>query len=231
MLRFLGRRWNGGFSGEVTSDFKDRAEGLRVKHAANGNSVKMYDKGPNVLRIETTVNNPRDLRVYRASERDPQGERKWLPMRKGVADLRRRAEMSHKTNERYLDALATLDTTTRIEDILAPVSRPRTRRGRRVRALRPWTAEDQALLEYLLSGFRNRDLARRLYPREQGSPEAQRRASAKVSYRLGILRGHGLIAKLPNTPRYRITAKGRQVAAAAIITQKVTIGQLTQAAA
>ena len=237
VMRFLGRSWNSRFSGEITSRFKDRPEGMRVKHAANGNSVKMYDKGPNLLRIETTINNPRDLKVYRTSERDPGGDRKWLPMRKGVADLHRRAQLSHKTNERYLDALAQLDATTRIEDILASVSRPRTRRGRTVRALRPWTAEDQALLEaiqrpeFLLSGFRNRDLARLLYPHEVDSSAAKRRAAAKVSYRLGILRGHGLIAKLPNTRRYRITTKGRQVATAAIVSQKVTIGQLTQAAA
>ena len=46
IMRFLGRRYNGRFSGEVVSSFKDRPEGLRVKHQVNGNSVKMYDKAP-----------------------------------------------------------------------------------------------------------------------------------------------------------------------------------------
>jgi hypothetical protein len=237
VLRFLGRPCNTRFSGEITSDFKDRAEGIRVKHAANGNSVKMYDKGPNLLRVETTVNNPRDLKVYRTSERNPHGPRRWLPMRKGVADFHRRAELSQKTNERYLDALAQLDSTMLLQNILAPVSRPRTKNGHTVRALRPWTAEDQALLEavqrpeFLLEGFRNRDLARLLYPEEHDAPEAKRRAAAKVSYRLNILRAHGLISKLPKTRRYRITVKGQQVATAAIVSQKLTIGQLTRAAA
>jgi hypothetical protein len=36
----------------VTS-FKDRADGVRVKHWVDGNSIKMYDKFGN-LRIETT---------------------------------------------------------------------------------------------------------------------------------------------------------------------------------
>jgi len=238
VLRFLGRRCISRFSGEVSSDFKDRSEGLRVKHAANGNSVKMYDKGPNLLRIETTVNQPRELKVFRTSERDPDGERKWLPMRKGVADLHRRAQLSHRANERYLDALASLDTTTRLDEILAPVCRrSRTRGARPVRGLRPWSPDDQALLEaiqrpeFLLAGFRNRDLATLLYPNESATPEAKRRAAAKVSYRLGILRDHGLIAKLPNTRRYRITTKGRQVATAAIVSQHVTVAQLTHAAA
>lgn len=238
VLRFLGRRCNSRFSGEVTSDFKDRFEGLRVKHAVNGNSVKMYDKAPHLLRIETTINQPRDLKVFRTSERDPHGERKWLPMRKGVADLHRRAQLSHRTNERYLDALASLDTTTRLDEILAPVCRrSRTRGGRAVRGLRPWSPDDRALLEaiqrpeFLLAGFRNRDVATLLYAHERGAPAGRRRASAKVSYRLGILRGHGLIAKLPNTRRYRITAKGRQVSTAAIVSQHVTVAQLANAAA
>jgi hypothetical protein len=237
VLRFLGRHHNTRFAGEITSDFKDRAEGVRVKHAANGNSVKMYDKTSNLLRIETTINHPRDFKVYRSSERNPHGPRKWLPMRKGVADFHRRAQLSQKTNERYLDALAQLDSTMLLQNILGPVSRPQTKNGHAVRPLRPWTAEDQALLESILrpeflpAGFRNRDLARLLYPDQQDAPESKRRAAAKVSYRLKILRAHGLIAKLSKTRRYRITHKGQLVATAAIVSQKLTIGQLTKAAA
>jgi hypothetical protein len=100
-----------------------------------------------------------------------------------------------------------------------------------------WTSSDQTLLEainrpeFLLGGFRNRDLAGILYPDQQGTLKDRRRAAAKISYRLGILRGHGLIAKLPNTRRYRTTPTGRQIATASIISQRVTVGQLTQAAA
>jgi hypothetical protein len=237
VLRFLGRGYNCRFSKEVNSDFKNRSEGIRIKHWANGNSIKMYDKGPNILRIETTINNPRDLKVFRTTQGDPDGKPKWRQMRKGVADLHRRAELSQSANERYLDALAQLDSSMRLEDIIAPVSRPVKRQGRHVRALRLWTAEDQKLLEaiqcpeFMLAGFRNRDIAQLLYPKEFESPQSERRASAKVSYRLGILHAHGLIAKLPNTRRYRITVKGRQVATAAIVSKNVTINQLTKAAA
>jgi hypothetical protein len=47
VLRFLGRRvpLHGNFKGEVTSDFKDRAEGVRIKHRVKNNSIKAYDKG------------------------------------------------------------------------------------------------------------------------------------------------------------------------------------------
>src|SRR6202165_4464992 len=50
VMRFLGKHINSNgqlhqdFSGEVVSDFKRRAEGVRIKHSVNGNSVKLYDK-------------------------------------------------------------------------------------------------------------------------------------------------------------------------------------------
>ncbi|MGA8620745.1 MAG: hypothetical protein WB660_19740 [Candidatus Sulfotelmatobacter sp.] len=50
VMRFLGKHINSNgqlhqnFSGEVVSDFKRRAEGVRVKHSVNGNSVKLCDK-------------------------------------------------------------------------------------------------------------------------------------------------------------------------------------------
>jgi len=82
VMRFLGRPYNKRFSGEVVSTFKHRPEGICVKHQVNGNSQKMYNKGGNILRPEVTINQPRDFKVYRTSERDPQGPKKWLPMRK-----------------------------------------------------------------------------------------------------------------------------------------------------
>jgi hypothetical protein len=237
VLRFLQRRCTHSFSGDVLSHFKDRAEGLRVRHSVNANSVKMYNKEGSVLRVETTITNPTDLRVYRGSERQPDGPKTLRPMRRGVADLSARAQKSQKTNERYLDALAQLDASVRLEDIFEPISRPVKSRGRRARALRIWTAEDQALLaainrpEFLLAGFRNVDLARLLYPCARATRTDRKRAAAKVTYRLGILRIHGLIHKLPNSTRYRISPKGRQICMAATLTQKVTIQKLTKAVA
>jgi len=113
VMRFLGRTRipaRGGvdvrFNGEVMSDLRERPEGLRSKHRMNHNSIKMYDKQGSVLRIETTINDARDLSVYRTSETDPHGEKKWQRLRKGVVDLPRRAEVSQAANTRYLTALA-----------------------------------------------------------------------------------------------------------------------------
>ena len=62
VMRFLGRKLHPNFQGEVTSSYKRRLEGARVKHWANGNSVKMYDKGGNILRVETTMANTADFK-------------------------------------------------------------------------------------------------------------------------------------------------------------------------
>ena len=126
VLRFLGKGPQGNFRAPITSDYRRRVEGLRVKHAVGSNSVKMYDKQGSVLRVETTVNDPRSLRVYRRKEGQPDGPAGWHRMRKGVADLRRRAEVSQGCNDRYFDALATLDTSTPLGKLVEPICRPTT---------------------------------------------------------------------------------------------------------
>lgn len=44
VLRFLGRRITSTFKGELSSNLRQRPEGLRVKHRVDENSIKMYDK-------------------------------------------------------------------------------------------------------------------------------------------------------------------------------------------
>ena len=43
-MRFLARRSNRSFSGQVVSDIRKRVEGVRIKHQVEENSIKMYDK-------------------------------------------------------------------------------------------------------------------------------------------------------------------------------------------
>src|SRR5439155_25777268 len=97
----------------------------------------------------------------------------WRRLRKGVADLHRRAQLSQAANERYLEALASVDDRATLEERVTPVTQPTTWKGKRVRALQPFAPEDMALLaavsrgEFTLSGLRNRDLRRVLYGDEE----------------------------------------------------------------
>ena len=109
VLRFLGRRFGHRSDGEVTSTFKRRTEGVCVRHSVEENSLKMYDKAGRVLRIETTINNPRRFKLRRRTTHAGRRRTRWVPLRKGVIDLPRRVDLSRAANARYLDALAVVD--------------------------------------------------------------------------------------------------------------------------
>jgi len=235
VMRFLGRKLHGNFQGEVISDYKKREEGIRVKHRVSANSVKMYDKGRQNLRLETTINDPKDFKVFRPLEGNPQGSREWRQMRKGIADLPRRAQVSQASNERYSNALASLNTDSPINKLVDPVCRPVIWNGRRMRALRPWSEEDQLLIqiisrgEFTVNGFRNRDLFQHLFPDSTLSVEEKQRNAAQVTRKLRLLRAHNIIRKVPKTHRYIFTKKGRGIATAILEYRNVTLNQLKAA--
>ena len=237
VMRFLGKKLHGNFTGELVSDYKSRPEGIRVKHRAGANSVKMYDKQGKILRVETTLNDPKPFKVFRPLEGNPQGPREWRQMRKGIADLPRRAHISQASNNRYLDALASLNTEDPILKMIDPVCKTVLWNGRRERALRPWSEEDQLLLqtitrgEFSINGFRNRDILPHLFPGALSSDDERRRASARVTRKLRLLRAHGIIRKVANSHRYVFTKNGRNIASAIMKYQTVTLDQLEKAAA
>lgn len=243
VMRFLGRRVpahggvHGQFQGEVVSDLARRPEGLRIKHRVNHNSIKMYDKQGSVLRVETTINNTRDMKVYRRLEGQPQSPPAWRRLRKGVADIHRRAQISQSANQRYLDQLTDVDATQSLGELTESLCRPTVWQGRRVRALQPWSAEEVRLWdaisrpEFALQGFRNRDLRPLLYGTAASTSQEDRRRSAKTSRQLRLLRAHGLIAKITHTHRYQLTAKARNVIPALLAARKANPQQLTQLAA
>jgi hypothetical protein len=247
VLRFLGRQVPaqgpvpGTIHAEVTSDVKRRAEGVRIKHRVNSNSVKAYDKAYTaaraVLRAETTLNNVSDLKVYRPKEGGPEEEKEWRPMRQGIADLQRRAQVSQAANERYLDALTSVDDGATLEERLRRVTAPATWHGQRVRALQPFAAADMALLEavsrgeFAINGLRNRDLRPLLYGDESAMPrEEVRRRAGRVTRQLRLLRAHGLIQKVPHTHRYQVTAQGREIITALLSACHTPVAQLAKAA-
>jgi hypothetical protein len=246
VMRYLGKRVSekgtvhGNFEGEVVSDLKERPEGMRIKHRVNGNSIKMYDKQGSLLRVETTINNTRDLKVFRRPEsHGPEGKPKakpsWQRMRKGVADLRRRAQVSQAANERYLEAMAAVEKTTPLKQLTEPLCRAVTWKGRSERALNPLSDGDATLLrevargEFILNGFRNRDLRELLFKTPTDAVE-KRRQSGKVTRLIRLLRAHGLIQKVPRTHRYLVSPKGREAITALLCAREANTAQLAKAA-
>lgn len=246
VLRFLGKPLNArgevpaAFRGEVTSDIKRREEGMRIKHRCSHNSLKAYDKAytpvGSVLRIETTLNDPTDFKVYRPKEGGPAEELAWRPLRKGVADIYRRAHVCQKANERYLDALASVDTTQTLQELTEQMARPTTFHDRRVRGINPFAAQDAALLEavsrgeFTMNGLRNRDLQRLLYPTPAATKEEARKRCAKITRQLRLLRAHGILAKVAHTHRYQVTEQGRRILTAILTARQTPVNQLLKAA-
>jgi hypothetical protein len=242
VMRFLGSKTvtehgpHGNFQGEVVSDLKRRPEGMRVKHRLNRNWIKMYDKQGSVLRVETVITNPQDMKVYRTKQGQDDGGMSWQPLRKGVADIQRRVEISQAANERYVEALATVEESRSLAELAQAVCQPVVCRGKRSRALNPLAGDDARLLaavnrgEFAINGFRNRDLREVWFSTPAKDSAQQRRQSAAITRKLRLLRAHGLIHKVTKTHRYQISPHGREIINAVLIACQASTAKLTPAA-
>jgi len=250
---------------EVSTNLKERLEGSRLKHWLNHNSIKMYDK-TSVLRCETLIHDPGAFRVLRPPQGEPEGPVQRRPLRKGLVDLPRRAELSQAANERYLEALAAVHEETPVREWVEPLCQPvadvrpaqadggtaplaggtgeaaeaapggrpsaPARPGRRLRALNPLAREDAALVaaigrhEFMIQGLRNRDLCRLLYGSAPVAAAEKRKRSAAVTRKLRLLRGHGLLEKVPGTHRYVVPPAGRQAITALLAVRGASTEQL-----
>lgn len=194
VFNFPGRKPDPRFQGEAVSDYKDRPVGCRVKFKMKSNSIKMYDK-ISVLRVETTINDPREFKIFgTVHHRDGTESKQWKPKGKGIANLYRYAEISKACNTRYLDAMV---------DIVPVKS----------------TLKEVVLImetvcdgRYLVQGLKNKDIRYKIFP----DIKDQKKQSSRTSRILKKLRQHGLIKKVPRSRRYHVTSKGHRVMGALI---------------
>lgn len=220
VLRYMGHavtaagRPHGASNHTVQSRVLDFYEGVRLRHWVDQNSVKVYNEH-NVLRIETTINNPGAFSVYRRAQgQKPSAKKAPRPLRKGVADIPLRAQVAQEINSRFMNSLADFSDSTPVRELLAPLTRSKTQRGRAVRALDP-TGKDRELLEalgdpaYALNGLTNAMLRERLRHTPWGAGRTDAQLSARLSRHLRLLRAHGLLRKMPCRRRYQLTRKGQ----------------------
>lgn len=214
VMVFLGRKMHNAFQGEIVSDKKKRPQGIRIKHRMKSNSIKMYDKHQ-VLRIETTINDPHEFKIYKEVNSKEGNVMRWVPMGKSIANLYRYAQVSKASNTRYLDALAeavpTNEIITEIEKVCSHVtSKKRVYTGFNV--LSPDICQLFLTImngAFLINGFVNKDLRLILYPYSSDD----RKARNKTTRLLAKLRAHGLIRKAPRSFKYYVSKKGRRIMA------------------
>ncbi len=143
-------------------------------------------------------------------------------MRFGLADLERRVEVSRAANQRYLEALSVVGTPAPAAELLDRVCRRQIHHQRPYRALQPVSPKEAevfaAILDgrFLLRGFTNRDLRRRLKWPQTCDPQQLRRMSGRATRLLRLLRAHGLIRKVSGTRYYRVTSRGQLIMTTAL---------------
>lgn len=218
VFTFMGRKPDPRFQGEAVSDYKNRPVGCRVKFKLKSNSIKMYDKC-SVLRIETTINDPREFKVYATiHHRDGTESKEWKPMGKSISNLYRYAEVSKACNQRFLDAIVDVVPVKSTLDEIGKICSGKKVDGKAVTGFNVWSPEVVCMMEtvcdgrYFVNGFRNKDIRKKLFP----SIKDPRKLSSKVSRLLKKLRQHGLIKKVPRSRRYHVTSKGRRIMGALI---------------
>lgn len=194
-------------------------DGARIRHWVDKNSVKLYNE-QNVLRAEMTMNNPAKFKVFRRKEgQNAKQPKQRLSLRKGLADISLRTQVSAEVNQRFMEQMATVRDDTPLRDLIAGLTRSFTQDGRTVRAL-DITGKDQTLLlaladpKYVVSGITNKCLQQELSSSPWAKGGSARQLSARISRHLRLLRDHGLIRKMPNQRKYTLTDKGRSLTTA-----------------
>ena len=201
---------------EVLTRVTDFNDGLRVRHWVDQNSVKVYNE-QNVLRIETTINNPGTFKVFRRKQGQASNEPKSrLPLRKGVMDIPLRAKVSQEVNNRFMNDLSTYQDDTPVKDIVVKLTRHKNQNGRRFRGI-DVTGKDREMLqlicspEFIISGLTNKSIRQKASETAFGKGKTEKQLSAKISRYFKLLRVHGIIRKLPGQNRYMLTTKGSQL--------------------
>src|SRR5437660_8142344 len=161
--------------------------------------IKQYHKENRALRTETTINNTYDFKVGRRLHNLPK-------LREiGFAANRRLLEVERLSHDCILS-----------EDAFQAINRPVAVGRQRASGLRFAEPRVHALLHavilfrQLAQGFRAADLRRHLAALSGRDPTSI--SQGAITYQLRRLRLHGLIERLPNSFRYRVTDFGFRVA-------------------
>ena len=204
---------------EVSSRLQDFNEGARIRHWVDGNSVKAYNEANN-FRVEMTMNQPGMFKVHRRAQGESaSAPKRRLPLRKGVADIVMRAQVSQEINDRFMEQIATCSHEKPMRELFKTINCPKKKEGRRIRALDP-IGKDCALLqaisdpEFSISGITNKALREKLQGKHGYDGRTEKQLSAKLSRQLRLLRDHGLIRKTPRQFKYQLTANGRELTSA-----------------
>ena len=212
VAKFLGKRLSP--EAELTSDFRTRIEGTRIKHPLGPAALKLYDKRGRILRLECTANDVTFFKPYRKVEhRDGPPTYQVAALKKSLFSLGDLAGRMRAACARYRAFLSALEDRSGGSVNLERITEPaRDQQHRSYRGFNFFAAGDLSVLlailrgEYQISGLSNRLLQRVLTGKKDG----------QISRVLKRLRLHGLIKKIGHTYKYYVTALGQRALIAAL---------------
>ena len=212
VAKFLGKRLSP--EAELTSDFRTRIEGTRIRHTLGPAALKLYDKRGRVLRLECTANDVTFFKHYRKVEhRDGPPTYQVAALKQSLYSLGDLAGLMRAACARYLACLSALEDRSGGSVNLERITEPaRDQQHPSYRGFNFFAAGDLSVLlailrgEYQISGLSNRLLQRVLLGKKGGH----------ISRVLKRLRLHGLIKKIGHTYKYYLTALGQRALLAAL---------------
>jgi hypothetical protein len=193
--RKISRRTPGRFCTRVVTQDVTPSLNVFYKNAR----IKQYHKENRALRTETTINNTYDFGV-----------------RKRLHNLPKLREVGFAANRRLLEVERVSHDCILTEDTFQTINGPVAAGRQRASGLRFANVRIQALLHGLIpfrlltNGFRCADLRHHLAILSGRDPATI--SQGAITYQLRRLRLHGLIERLPNSFRYRVTEFGLRVA-------------------
>ena len=185
----------------------------------------MYDKGNN-LRIEVTINNPKDFKVLKEKEKivehkTLEKEKVWVPMGKSISNLYRYVEISKSITKRYIESLPLVN----IDEVpisdIEKLSSSITVNNKKYTGFNILEKDTLKLFsiiskgEYLINGFSNKSIRKQYFEGDITSKEINR-----LTRLLSKLKAHGLIKKVARKNKYYLTTKGRKITNSILIYTK-----------
>lgn len=218
---FFSRQLAASYAQDVGTKYNKQIQGTRIKHFMGANSIKMYDKASNLLRVETTVNDISEIKVYReVLKRNGQSVKKFASMKKSIYSLHELTKQCQYSNARYLDFIASFEDNSQGMKNLLKISKKETDNNRSYREFNFFNQNDAEILVALTSGqfnfngFRNKNLREILKNKFN---------SAQMSRIIKRLHVFGLIKKVKNSFKYYLTKFGKKVIAAGLIVKEFHI--------
>ena len=213
--------------GDIVSNLRNRYQGYRIKFKINNNQIKMYDKGNN-LRIEVTINNPKDFKVLKTKENDETGEivetKQWVPMGKSIANLYRYVEISKNIIKRYIEALPDIN----IDEVplkeIERISKRAEINNKVYSGINILSEQNLKIFseiskgEYLINSFTNKMIRKNIFENSE-----DKKTINKTTRLLSKLKAHGLIKKVANKNKYYLTTSGRKIINSILIYTKKTL--------